>query len=247
MGEATEAEIRVDLAAAFRIAAKLDWHESVANHFSAAISDDGATFLMNPRWRQFELIRASELLELRAGDASVMERPDAPDPSAWCIHGAIHAEVPAARVLLHCHPPYATTLASLADPTIKPIDQTTARYHDRVAYDLNFGGLADDEAEGKRLAGVIADHPVLMMGNHGVMVVGETIARAFDELFYFERACENYIIALTTGKTLRVASDAVAEKTAEQWDDYVTRVGISAAHLREIREILDREEPDYKT
>jgi ribulose-5-phosphate 4-epimerase/fuculose-1-phosphate aldolase len=84
------------------------------------------------------------------------------------------------------------------------------------------------------------------MGNHGVMAVGDTIASAFDELFYFERACRNYITALMTGKPLRIASDAVAEKTARQWEDYTNRIGSCDVHLREIREILDREEPDYK-
>jgi len=78
------------------------------------------------------------------------------------------------------------------------------------------------------------------------MAVGNSIARAFDELFYFERACQTYITALMTGKPLRIASDAVAEKTAGQWEDYMDKVGFCDAHLREIREILDREEPDYK-
>ena len=84
------------------------------------------------------------------------------------------------------------------------------------------------------------------MGNHGVMVAGDTVARAFDELYYFERACETYLTALATGKPLRVVSDGVAEKTALQWEDYLDRVGIGDAHLREIHVILEREEPDYR-
>lgn len=125
-----EVKLRIDLAAAFRTAAKLGWHESVANHFSAAVSNDGTQFLLNPRWRHFELVRAGELLLLDATDEAVMDRPNRPDPSAWCIHGAIHAALPAARVLLHGHPPYATAMASLKDLQIKPIDQNTARYFD---------------------------------------------------------------------------------------------------------------------
>jgi hypothetical protein len=78
------------------------------------------------------------------------------------------------------------------------------------------------------------------------MTVGETIAIAFDELYYFERACSNYITALMAGKPLRIASDEVAEKTARQWDDYIDRSPYAEVHLREVREILDREEPDYK-
>ncbi|MFZ9017785.1 MAG: class II aldolase/adducin family protein, partial [Ilumatobacteraceae bacterium] len=144
-----ERTTRIELAAAFRLAARFGWHESVANHFSAAVTDDGSRFLMNPRWRHFSLITASELLLLDAGDASVMDRPDAPDVSAWNIHGAIHAAVPNARVLLHLHPPFATTIATLQDPTILPIDQNTARFFGDVAYDLEFGGIAADPAEGR--------------------------------------------------------------------------------------------------
>ena len=102
----------------------------------------------------------------------------------------------------------------------------------------------DDEAE--RLSMTLGNNTILVMGNHGVMAVGETIAKAFDELYYFERACETYITALMTGIPLRIVSDAVAEKTAQQWQDYIHRVGLGEAFLSEIRVILDREEPDYR-
>ena len=171
---AEEWQLRVDLAAAFRLAVHFDWHESVANHFSAAVSDDGKTFLLNPKWKHFGSVKASELLCLHADDKDIMNQPDAPEPSAWCIHGAIHAAVPHARVLLHCHPPYATALACLKDPSIKAIDQNTARFHNRVAVDLNFGGIADDEDEGRRIAASLGNYSIMMMGNHGVSVVGET-------------------------------------------------------------------------
>ena len=108
--------LRVDLAAAFRLAVQFDWHESIANHFSAAVSADGKQFLLNPKWKHFSLIKASDLLLLDANDSDVMTRPDAPDPSAWCIHGAVHAKVPQAKVLLHCHPPYACLLYTSPSP-----------------------------------------------------------------------------------------------------------------------------------
>ena len=92
-----EETLRVDLAAAFRLAVRFGWHESVANHFSAAVSDDGKKFLLNPRWRHFSLVKASDLLLLDADDPATLERPDAPDPSAWCIHGAVHAAIPEAK------------------------------------------------------------------------------------------------------------------------------------------------------
>ena len=115
--QSDERELRVDLAAAFRLIAEFGWHELVGNHLSAALSADGRRFLLNPRWRHFALLRASDLLRLDALDHYVMDKPDAPDPSAWTIHGAIHRMAPNARVILHCHPPYATALACLKDPS----------------------------------------------------------------------------------------------------------------------------------
>ena len=104
-------------------------------------------------------------------------------------------------------------------------------------------GLGD---EAERLTTVLGDHHVLLMGNHGVMTVGSTIGRAFDELVYFEKACSNYIKALMTGKPLRIVSDEVAEKTARQWDRFIENSGVTDMHLAEVCEILDREEPEYR-
>ena len=168
--------LRVNLAAAFRLAVEFDWHEAVGNHFSACVSADGRKFLLNPRWKHFATVRASDLQLLDASDAGTMQRANPPDPSAWCIHGAVHRQVPKAQVLLHCHPPYATALATLKDPMLKPIDQCTARFTGMVGLDLEYGGIADDEAEGKRIAAALERHPILMMGNHGVSVTAPTVA-----------------------------------------------------------------------
>ena len=238
-------EQRIELAAAFRMTARLGMHEGVANHFSLAVSADGQQFLINPFGRHFASIRASDLLLLDAQDDGIMSRPDAPDPTAWAIHGAMHRNLPQARCVLHTHSKYATVLATLASPELPPIDQNTMRFFNRYAIDLGYDGMGlGDEAE--RLTTTLGDKRVLVMGNHGVMVVGPTVARAFDDLYYFERACETYVIALATGRPLNVVADAVAEKTAQQWDDYIERAGLADAHLRELREILDREEPDYR-
>ena len=238
-------EDRASLAAAFRMAARLNLHESVANHFSCAVSDDGSRFLINPFGRHFSNLRARDLLLLDAHDETTMDGPERPDPTAWAIHGAMHRNHPHARCVMHVHSKYATVLASLDAGALPPIDQNTMRFFNRVSIDDGFGGMGlGDEAE--RLTTRLGDNRVLLMGNHGVMTVGETVAQAFDELYYFERACETYITALATGKPLRVVSDEVAEKTAREWEDCVHRLGFADAHLREIREILDREEPDYR-
>jgi ribulose-5-phosphate 4-epimerase/fuculose-1-phosphate aldolase len=233
---------RVDLAAAFRLAADLGWHEAVANHFSLAVSPDGRKFLMNPRWRHFSRIKASELLLLDAGDTGTMNRPDAPDPSAWCIHGHIHAAVPQARCILHVHSPYATAIATLADPQIKPIEQNTARYYNRVTIDLSYSGIADHDDEGERLVRTLGSNSRMMLGNHGVLVVGETVAQAFDDLYYLERACQTLVLAYSTGQKLNLMSPEVAERTARGWEDYK---GAAFAHFEEMKRILDARDPTY--
>lgn len=238
-----ERELRVDLAAAFRLAVGFDWHESVGNHFSAAVSPDGGRFLMNPRWRHFSTIRASDLLLLDANDPGVMARPNAPDASAWSIHGSIHRARPQARVLLHCHPPYATALACLADPTMKPIDQNTARFFGITGVDLGFGGIADDADEGARLARAFGDHPVLMMGNHGVTVTAGTVAEAFEHLYFFERASKTLMIAYASGQPLNLLSDEVARRTAEGWRSYN---GMAFAHFAALKASLDRKDASYR-
>jgi len=241
--DADVAELRVDLAAAFRLAAEMDWHESVGNHFSLAVSADGKQFLMNPRWMHFSLIRASDLLLLDSEDPATMSRPDAPDPSAWCIHGRIHARLPHARCVLHVHPPYGTALATLADPELRPIDQNTARFFRRIAIDRDYGGIADQHAEGERLANVLGEHRRLIMGNHGVLVTGATVAEAFDDLYFLERAARTLVLAYSTGQPLNVLSDEVAERTARSWDDYQ---GAAFAHFRDLKRLLDRDDPGYR-
>ena len=240
----THAEDRADLAAAFRWTARLNMHEAVANHFSYAVSEDGTRFLINPNGRHFARIRASDLLELDANDPATMDRPDAPDPTAWGLHGSVHRLCPHARCLMHVHSVHATVLASLADSRLPAIDQNTAMFFGRQVVDDQFGGMAFEE-EGSRCAALLADPKIttMIMGNHGVLVIGRTIAETFNRLYYFERAAETYILALQTGRPLRVLPDAIAEKTAREWETYP---GFAEAHLRELKAILDDEGADFR-
>ena len=235
--------LRVDLAAAFRLTASFGWSESVGNHFSAALSADGRRFLLNPKWRHFGAIRASDLLALDADDAQALTRPDAPDASAWTVHGAIHRVRPSVRVLLHCHPPYATALSTLKDPSLKPLDNNTARFFNRVGIDQGFGGIADDAEEGRRLAAALGDRKTLMMGNHGISCSGDTVAEAFEDLYFFERAARTLMLAYASGQPLNVLSDEIAEKTAAGWDAYK---GMAPAHFAYLKDELDKRDPSYR-
>lgn len=234
---------RVDMAAAFRWTARLNLHEGVANHFSLSVNDDGTKFLMNPNQKHFSRIKASDLLLLDANDPDTLTYPGAPDPTAWGVHASLHRFCSHARCAMHVHSIHATVLATLADSNIPPIDQNTATFYNRYVIDEGFGGLAF-EGEGERMAKLLTDpkKKTVIMGNHGVMVLGDTVAETFNRLYYFERAAETYIRALQTGQPLRILSDEIAEKTAQELETYPEQ---DVRHLAELKSILDEEGANY--
>jgi ribulose-5-phosphate 4-epimerase/fuculose-1-phosphate aldolase len=237
-----EQETRRDLAAAFRWAARLGFHEAVANHFSAAISPDGSSFLLNPVGKHFSRMTASELLALEAGEVGNKPHPLA-DRTAWFLHAHIHHAVPRARCILHTHMPYTTTLACLADFEFLMLDQNACRFYERIAYDRSYAGMALDDTEGQRVASLLGDsNSVVFLGNHGVLVIGQTVAEAFDELYYLEKAAQLQVLALSTGRPLSLISDQIASVAAVQWRSYSDA---AALHLAELRAILDAEGSNY--
>jgi len=235
---------RYELAAAFRWSARLNYHEGIANHFSVAVNDDGSQFLINPKQSHFSTIKSSDLLLLDANDPTTMSQTNAPDATAWGLHGAVHRRCPHARCVLHTHSIFSTVLACLEDPRLPAIDQNTAQFHNRVVLDTEFGGMAFND-EGERCATMLNDpnKKVMLMGNHGLMVLGTGVADAFNRLFYFERSAETYIRALQTGMKLKFLSDEVAEKTAQQWESYEESADL---HFNALKSILDNYESDYK-
>lgn len=235
---------RVDLAAAFRWAVRLNYHEGVANHFSVATNDSGSQFLINPNQRHFSLIKSSDLLLLNANDESTMSQANAPDPTAWGLHSAVHRQCPHARCILHTHSMFSTVLATFQNPSLPAIDQNTAQFHNRVVVDSDFDGMAFLD-QGERCATMLSDpkKKVMIMGNHGIMILGSSVADAFNRLFYFERSAETYVRALQTGKDLKILPDSVAEKTAIQWESYEDS---AEQYFDDLKLILDRDEQDYK-
>jgi ribulose-5-phosphate 4-epimerase/fuculose-1-phosphate aldolase len=237
-------DARIDLAAAFRWFARLNMHESVANHLSVAVSNDGSRFLINPRGRHFARVRASDLLLLDANDRQTLQRPDSPDPTAWYLHARLHARLPHARCVMHLHSRYATALACLADTTMYPIDMNTMRFFGRIVVDDAFEGMALSDEEGDRVATLLAaGQSIALLANHGVLAVGPTIAATFDELYHFERAAETLLTCYATGKALRIVSDSIARLTEQQWRGYGQ---LAIDHLDNVKAILDVEEPAYR-
>ena len=237
-------EILNDLAAVFRWTAKLNMHEGIANHFSVCHPDSNGSFYVNGTGQHFSNIMASDLVLIEENNFEKMKnKPEIVDPTAINIHGAIHKKVPHAKCILHVHSKYATALSCLKDPTLPPIDQNTMRFYNRIALYAEFGGLGFEE-ESEKMANSIGNHSTLLLANHGILTAAPTIAQAFDDLFYFERACETYLTALSTGKELNIASNEVAEKTAQDWENYST--DMAGLHLKAVRSILDSEDPSYK-
>jgi len=239
-------EERKDLAATFRWAERSDLHEAVANHFSLAVNSDGTEFLMNPNMWHFSRIKASDLLLLNTNDKSVLSKENPPDATAWGLHGAIHKMCPHARCIMHVHSIYATTLASLEDCILPPINQVASMFFGRQVVDKKYGGLAFEE-EGERCANLLSDPKkhTFIMGNHGILIFGQNVAETFNRLYYFERAAKVYINALQSGKKISILNDEIAEKTAQELDDEEHPLPAGTAFLREIKLILDNEGSDY--
>jgi len=237
-------EILNDLAAVFRWTARLKMHEAVANHFSVSAPGSNEDFYVNGSGMHFSTIKSSDLVLIEQSKINELkDKPELVDPTALYIHGSIHKKVPNAKCILHVHSKYATALATLEDPTLPPIDQNSMRFFNRVGVYRDFGGMGFEE-EATKMANKISNKKVLLMSNHGILTTGQTVAEAFDELFYFEKACETYITALSTNKKLKIVSDEIAEKTAQEWED--SSPAHQNLHLKAIRSILDSEDPSYK-
>jgi len=150
--------------------------------------------------------------------------------------------------VLHTHMPFASALTRLEDPRVAAIGQTEMGFLDCIAYDDTYTGLAFDPTEGERLAGVLGNESkVLFMANHGVLVVGATVAEAYDCIYFLERACQVQLYAMWTGRKLKHVAPAVVEHTLRQYADAPLYGGRPACehHFAALKRLLDRREPDY--
>jgi ribulose-5-phosphate 4-epimerase/fuculose-1-phosphate aldolase len=244
-GELTAATIeraaRIDLAAAFRLAVRLDLHEGVCNHFSVMLPD-GRRFLLNRYGLHWSEVSASNLLALDA-EGRLLEGVGDYEKTAFWIHSRIHVAHPHAACVLHTHMPYATALTLLEDGRLEMIEQNALRFHDDIAYDDTYNGLVVDEAEGDRLAHVLGGKRVLFLANHGVIVVGASVAEAFDALYYLERACRLQVLARMMGGKRRPVRADVDERTCRMLREDAPKY--AGAHFEALKRILEREEPAY--
>jgi ribulose-5-phosphate 4-epimerase/fuculose-1-phosphate aldolase len=242
-----EWQVRVDLAAAHRLAVMHGFNEGIFNHLTAAVPGKRDRFLVNPFGLYWSEVTASSLIEV-GHDGRVLSGEGECERSAFCIHAPIHRLNEKAGAVLHTHMPFASALTRLEEPQIEAIGQTEVLLRDLIAYDAAYTGLALDPAEGERLAGVLGDRKILFMANHGVLVVAETVAQAYDLLFYLERACQVQLYAMWTGRRLKQVRPEVVEHMRRQvaTPSFYGGKRPFQLHFEALKRVLDRREPDYK-
>jgi ribulose-5-phosphate 4-epimerase/fuculose-1-phosphate aldolase len=233
---------RTDLAAALRWAAHLGLNEGVCNHFSYEV--EPGRYLINPQGLHWGEVRVSDILLIN-DEGEVLEGSHSLEPTAFFIHSWIHRTNPQARCILHTHMPYATALTLVYGGELVWCNQNTLRFWNRVSYDNTYGGVALDDAEGKRIAAMLKDKQVMFMASHGVTVVGQTIPWAFDDLYYLERACMHQVLATqaSNGRPLRHIPPATCEQVARQIAGERQQ---SDLHFDSIKRLLDRDQPDWR-
>jgi ribulose-5-phosphate 4-epimerase/fuculose-1-phosphate aldolase len=245
IGEAQEHMLRlarIDLAACFRMAARLGLAEGICNHFSALVPGRADLFLVNPYGLAFSEVTAASLLVCDF-EGHVIAGEGRPEATAFFIHARLHKRLPRVGAAFHTHMPYATALSMVEGEPLEWAGQTALKFHGRTAVDETYNGLALDVSEGDRIAAALDTADVVFLNNHGVMVTGPTIAEAWDDLYYLERAAEVQVKALSTGRSLRRIPFDVARRTAAQ-----IRAGDAESarrHLESVKRILMRDEPEF--
>jgi ribulose-5-phosphate 4-epimerase/fuculose-1-phosphate aldolase len=234
--------LRVDLAAALRWAAHLGFNEGVCNHFSVEMVKD--RYLINPQGLHWGEVKASDIL-LIDGKGNVIDGKHPLEPTAFFIHSWIHRINTHAKAVLHTHMPYATALTLINDGKLAWCNQNTLRFWNRVAYDNKYNGLALDDLEGERIASQLRGRDVLFMASHGVTVVGATIAHAFDDLYYLERACMHQCLAIQMagGQKLREIPPLVCERVGRQIAGERQQ---SDLFFSSIKRMLDAQSPGWR-
>lgn len=237
-------QARVDLAACFRMAARHGLEEGICNHFSALVPGYDDLFIVNPYGYAFRELTASQLL-ICDFHGNVIGGHGRPEATAFYIHARIHKALPRAKVAFHTHMPYATALSMTEGDPLIYAGQTALKFYGRTAVDADYNGLALDEREGDRIAHAIGDADIVFMKHHGVMVLAPTIAEAWDDLYYLERACQVQCLALSTGRKVLPVDAAIAEAAARQMREGDAES--ARLHLESVKRVLDGEEPAYRS
>jgi ribulose-5-phosphate 4-epimerase/fuculose-1-phosphate aldolase len=240
----TEREVRLDLAAAYRLAAQRGWDDIVYTHISASVPGEPGAYLINRFGLRFDEITASNLVKVNVRGELVDGSGARVSASGFAIHGCVHAARPDVECVMHLHSPWGLAL-SMTPEGLLPSSQFALRLHGRIARH-GYEGLAFGSEEQGRLVKELGSLDGLLLDHHGTLTVGRTVGEAFVLMHLFERAAQAQLRAMAAcgGQVLRV-SDDVAELTYRQW------VGDGSARDGDdewpaLQRGLDRGAPDYR-
>lgn len=245
---AVEWQTREDLAALYRVAAHMGYQDLTLNHFTARLPDAPEHFLIKPEQMMFEEVTASSLLCFTLDDQPVYDQPLSKSPASFNIHGAILKARPDINCVMHLHSDAGAALSTL-ECGLMFISQYAMRFWGKVAYHTYEGlvhGGANNECD--RLTGDLGDKTVLIMRNHGTLVVGRSIGEAFLLNHYLERACAIQMQALTSGRAIVEPGDKVCAEIAGGWIENKPNSGIAGNRdWTAVRRQMDRLDPTYRT
>lgn len=242
-----EWKARVDLAAIYRLCDMKGLNEGINNHLTATVPGMPGHFLVFPFGLLWSEVTASNLL-LMDNKGNVVRGEGHPEATAFWIHSRVHEVHPAAGCVVHTHQTWTTALTCLTDPTLPMIHQNSMRFYDDIVYDREYNGLVLDEDEGNRIAKLMDGRKVHLHANHGVIIATETIAEAFDYLYYLERAAEVTVKAMSTGKPLKLIDEAVLKDTCAKFKGSGVAKEFARVHLEAYkRQMLRGEHAEFCT
>jgi ribulose-5-phosphate 4-epimerase/fuculose-1-phosphate aldolase len=212
----TEREVRIDLAAAYRLAAQRGWDDTVYTHLSAAVPGEPGHYLINRFGARFDEITASSLVKVDTCGAVVDGSDARVNPSGFAIHGAVHAARPEIECVMHLHTPAGVALAMLPGG-LRPTSQWAMRLFGRLGRHP-YEGLALGVDEQARLVAALGALDGVILENHGPLIVGRSVAEAWMLMHVFDRAAQAQLAAMAaSGGPVLVVSDEIAALTYRQW------------------------------
>lgn len=202
---AEEWEARVNLAAAYRLVAHFGWDDLIYTHISARIPNTDHHFLINPLGLMFEEITASSLIKVDLNGNVLMDTPHIPNAAGFVIHSAIHEARDDANCVLHLHTDYGVAVSNQKEG-LKLLCQSSIPAWANVAYH-DYEGFAVNDGEKERLVADMGEKNALILRNHGTLTVGDSVAKAFELMYFLEKACKIQILTESTGQELYSMSE----------------------------------------